>query len=174
MGARGSYNAVTPDDARRLREASGGPDGSERVIDVYHEVCEGIPYTSPWHQALDKSWDNLHRTLTLDNTDEGCLDDDAGDEPWCWCVFGGAQLYFGEDYHLYLIDPDEVAVLAVALADVDELWLRKRFFQLDPKACEYSIDEEEFDYLWSWFRSLPAFFAQAAGAGRSVVFCASL
>src|SRR4051794_37323322 len=124
MGARGSYSAFTALQGQRLLAASrrGGGD-DEQVLELFDSLRGAAYVRGADCQALDKAWDNIHRALTLDNTEDGCLDEDAGDYPFNLLLFGGWKLYHGDDYHLYLIEPDGVAALASALHEVDVLWL---------------------------------------------------
>jgi hypothetical protein len=168
MAGRGGFQAVSAAAALRLRLAS--RDGSdEEVIELFNEVSDLKEYF-----GTDKAWDEFHRICTLDSTAGGQLDSDAGDYPFDMLLFGGEQLYDGDDYHLYLINPDSVADLASALSRVDEAWMRKRYWQLDLHPSDYRMSEEEFDYPFGNTRGLPEFFAKAAGTGKSVVFFAGL
>jgi hypothetical protein len=102
------------------------------------------------------------------------LTPEEGEYPLDTVILSEEQLNQGEDYIHSYREPDLVAHLASELAEVDILWLRKRFFQLDPAHTLEAIDEEEFDYLWGWFQYLPAFYARAAAEGRVVVFAVAL
>jgi hypothetical protein len=173
MGARGGYCAITPGQTRRLLaayETSKDPD--EFVLEVMDALQEEVP--ERWRLFLDSAWDDIHRTLTLDNTPDNKIDIDAGEFPLNLAFFGGQSLYEGGDFHIYLIRPDEVAGLAAALQEVDEPWLRKRFFTIDPATTVGGVDEQTFAYLRNYFRGLPRFFARAAAQGRAVVFEACL
>ena len=167
MGARGGFQVVTAEGAGRLRALA--EDGDEDVIELFDELSDLKEYFD-----TDKAWDEIHRILNLDSEGGGELDPDAGDYPFCLLLFGGEQLYFGDDYHLYLIDPDGVADLASALSRVDEAWMRKRYWQLDLRRPDYWMSEEGFDYPFCNSRGLPEFFARAAAAGKAVVFYAGL
>jgi hypothetical protein len=170
MAGRGGFWVIAPAQMDRLLASCQGDDSDEAVLDTMDAVFGELERGS--YFDTDKAWDNLHRAYNLDDTEDG-LDPEAGDWPFYLLTFGGRQLYFGDDYHLYLIKPDNVAVLASALHEVDEGWLRKRWFSLGPGGY-YDIGEDEFGYLTCNTRGLPAFFARAAAAGLAVLFYASL
>lgn len=172
MGCLGRHIALTQEQVDHLKGIAALGD-EEDLWEAIQEIEEELPEHR--YQDTDKSWDNIHRALTLDNTPGGCLDPDEGDYPLALCVMGGSPLLDGaENYHFYLANPDDVAALAAALADVEQTWVRKRFFTLDPEHTQYSIDEDQFAYLWSWLRHFPAFYARAAGERMYVLFTVSL
>lgn len=170
MGCLGVHFAITVEQMKGLLEAA--EQGDEAVAEFMFDIEEG--WDKEWLQQSDKAWDPIHRALTLDNTDDGCLNDEDGPFPLLLCVMGGQNIYRGDDYHMRLIRPDEVADVAEALEKVSASWFRARLFTIDPENCEYPIDEDEFEYAWSWFRDYPGFFRKAARAGRAVLFTASL
>lgn len=55
-------------------------------------------------------------------------------------------------------------------APLDESWLRDRYLTLDFVGYQGVRDEDDFAYTAGNFDALRAFFAEAAGAGRAVVF----
>ncbi len=183
MGCLGRHLALTEKQVKHLYALSwrGAAEDDEDLDDVDERLWEAIQEIegtlSPRHyEDTDKAWDPLHRALTLDNTIGGQINTGAGTRPLNLVFFDGEDLILDDEapeYSVLLAKPDEVALLASALAEVDELWLRKRFFALDPAACGYDIDEDEFDYAWSNFRGMPAFYARAAGEGRAVLFTVS-
>ncbi len=174
MSSLGRHLSVTPEQAQRLLNIGTGAieieedrSASEVIEEELKEFEEGL--ARRYYFDTDKAWDPIHRALTLDDTPKGRIDVEAGDWPLCLCIFGGEELC-GDDYTARLVLPDEVAQVASALAEVEEAWLRTRFFTLDAKATLYAIDEDEWDYAWSNFRGLPEFFARAAAEGRAVIF----
>jgi hypothetical protein len=165
MGARGYHMAITAELLGRLLELDETAEDYDEVIDLLERF-----YSRGNTALMDKAWDHIHRTLTLDNTPEGKVNPDAGYPPLSWCVLGGAELDIGEDGIAYTLGPHEVAEAASALAQVDERWLRKRFFLLDPEATLFAVNEDDFTYMWSYFLEMRALFARAAAGGRAIVF----
>ncbi len=167
MSCRGVFFALTPEEEKRLRKAQ-RQDGDEGLMEVIEEIEEA------WDRKhlfeTDKAWDPIHRCLTLDNTPRGKLSPTAGRKPLNLLILGGRLLYEGNDYTVNLITRAQVVRLAAALAKITQEWMHERFFQLKAKACQYAIDEDEFDYTWGNFQGLPEFFARAAEEGRSVIF----
>jgi hypothetical protein len=173
MSSLGRHIMLTREQLEHIRALAEDEEAEDPIDDVSNafEEIEG-KLSEKYYYDTDKAWDPIHRTLTLDNTANGKLDVDAGDYPFDLCFFGGEPLVEGSNYTYHLIEPDQVAELASALHGIDEAWFRARFFQLDPKATLYDIDEDEMDYAWGNFSGLPAFFARAAAEGRAVVFSA--
>jgi hypothetical protein len=177
MGCLGRHLALKPEQVQELRDTARaakekGEDHDDALWQAIQELEERLP--SKYYQDTDKSWDNIHRALTLDNTPDGRLDELEGDWPLCLVIMGGDSLGETYDYNIYLVEPDDVAEVAAALHEVDESWVRTRFFQIDPKAAEYSINEDQFDYLWGWLVPLRRFFARAAAERRCVLFTVAL
>ena len=125
-----------------------------------------------WVQETDKSWGAIHRCLT-----DGKLEE--GDTPGHLCVLGATDYFWvvlddGQvDWIVNVLDPGEVRQAAEAIRGIDRAELRRRYDAIDP--AEYDgLVEDDFEYTWSWFPQLQAFFQRAAGAERWVVFLAGL
>jgi hypothetical protein len=60
----------------------------------------------------------------------------------------------------------------------DEAWdaihrcLTNGKLEYGPRECGYPLSDEDFEYTWSNFEGLPAFFESAAKAGRPVIYTA--
>jgi hypothetical protein len=169
MGCLGRHLALTSEQVERLREVAleNEDEPDEAVWDLLQEMEEGLPGGD--YFDTDKAWDGIHRALCLDHTGDGCLDPEAGDWPLGLVILGGESLC-AEDYSVCVVEPDEAAGVASALARVEEAWMRKRYLTLDARNTGYDIDEGDFDYTWSNFAGLAGFFARAAARGRFVVF----
>lgn len=173
MGCLGVHFAITRRQMNRLLQTAWvhGHDRDERDEAVM-ALVEQIE--SAWNREelfeTDKAWDPIHRCLTGDNTPRGKLNPTKGEYPLKLCVMGGEHLYFGDDYTITLIEPEEVRDLARALRPITEEWMRQRFFKLKAKATLYEITDDEFEYVWSNFQGLPAFMAKAARKKRAVIF----
>lgn len=168
MGCLGVHFAVTEDQMRQLLKAA--KRGDEALMDFVGEIEE--EWDRQWLQESDKAWDPIHRALTLDDTGGGRLDVDEGSYPLCVTVMGGEHLYEGDDYSVVLIRPNQVIDLALALEKVNASWVRARLFSLPRRVfgSRSGIDDDDFDYMWSWFHQFPGFFRRAAAAGRAVIF----
>jgi hypothetical protein len=166
MGCLGVHFAITEEQMRRLLKAA--RQGDEEVMEQIEEIEE------EWDERhlceTDKAWDAIHRCLTNDRTPGGQLEPRKGSYPLKLCIMGGKHLHHGTDYTVTLVRPDQVPKVAEALKKVNKKWLRERFFALDPKACEYAITEDEFEYTMGWFQELRKFFARAAKQKRAVIF----
>jgi hypothetical protein len=151
----GVHFAIAADKEKALLAADDKGDG-DTVADLLEEIEED------WDdEALkvdtDKAWDPIHRCLT-----DGSLDPEGGEYPLSHAVLGGRHLH--DDLYVVYVSADEVRDVARALAGVDEAWLRERF---------EALDEDDWDYTWSNFVDVQAFYGRAADAGRAVVFTAT-
>ncbi len=118
-----------------------------------------------WLLELDKSWDAIHRCLT-----DGTLSITGGTPPLNRVILGGRQLYNGDDYIICLVTPIEAKEVALALAKVDEAWLRGRYDAIDEEGYWLAKSDGDFGYTWEYFSGLEGFFSKAADAGRFVLF----
>jgi hypothetical protein len=178
MAGRGGFNAITPEQMGRLlaiRYESDLDDDAcdEAIMEEVSRIEETIDSESLDFLHVDKAWDAIHRCLTGDQTPGGMVNPNSGTGPLKLCVLGGAELMEADHHIITLVKPDEVPRVADALTKIDKAELRKRFFRLDPKAVsDYPIDGDEFEYTWSNFAGLPAFYRRAADSGRAVLFIA--
>ncbi len=159
----GVHFAVPPERERQLLAAA-----DEDDTDALAGLLEDLEET--WDDESlkvdsDKAWDAIHRCLT-----NGTLDPDAGEYPLSLAVLGGRHLH--EDYYVVHVAADEVRDVAQALGGIDEPWLRARFDAIDDPDYAGARDDVDFDYTWSNFEDLQAFYERAAAAGRAVVFTA--
>ncbi|TWT87273.1 hypothetical protein Mal64_28110 [Pseudobythopirellula maris] len=162
MGCLGVHFAVEGEVMERLLAATNDVDRSA----IIEEIEEGGEYDE-WSYDTDKAWDGLHRCLT-----DGNLHWDGGDYPLKLTILGGERLFEGEDYIICLTKPDEVKDVSMALRDLDQEELKRRY-QMIP-AAEYDVElgEDDFGYLWENFEGLRGFYQRASQAGRAVVFTA--
>lgn len=159
MACRGVFFAITDEDAARLLAAK----SDEEVLDLIQEEIEER-WDEDWLQETDKAWDAIHRSLT-----DGTLAC-SGENLLEKCVFGGRQLYQGDDYIVSFITADEVKEVAAAIKGVDETWLRSRYSQIDPDDYQGEVDDEDFEYTWEWFQGVQSFYQKAAAHNRPVIF----
>jgi len=159
MGCRGVYFALTADEEKRLLSAG----SDEAVLEIIQEEIEER-WDEKWAEETDKSWDAMHRCLT-----DGTL----SFEPVSalhQCVLGGKQLYGDDDYIVSFLTAEETRAVAAAIRDIDQGWMREKYFRIDPEDYEFPTTEEDFDYTWEYFQSVKRFFQKAAKAGRAVIF----
>ena len=176
MVARGVHFALT-DRQRQTLEAK--PNDRARIDFVQCEI--EARWETAFLQETDHAWQVIHACLTdwptdrqgfypTKNGDPYILPEDLGSYPLKLCVLGGKRLIQDESqYVIRLIEPREVSDLAPALAAIDRDWMRAKYVQY----CAESIPEfgpTDFDYSWTWFEALRAFFKRMAGNGRSIVF----
>jgi hypothetical protein len=158
----GVHFALSAADCKKLR---GLKDPDERLALIYEDLEEKYLASDKWSFQLDKAWDALHRSLT-----DGRLLYGKGPFPLAYAILGGEQLEVGKNGSACLLTPEQVTAVATALADVTEPWLRKRYFAIDAEKYGSPVSEEDFEYTWSSFQGLPAFFSRAAAAKRAVLF----
>ena len=164
MSQRGVYFALGLEDARKV--AATTSDAELRTI-VQDEIEERGD--EAWLFQVDKGWAGIHRCLT-----DGQLACDNGEYPLRACVLGGKQLHNEDDFVVSFLTSQQVADVASALASVDREWLRERYRAIDPATYGAPATDEEFDYIWTCFSGLPAFFGRAVAAHRAVIFTVDL
>lgn len=156
MTMRGLHLAIDDAAARRLLAA----DGDEAVASLLEEFEETAAEAHSF--ASDKAWDAIHRSMVGGSWDE------EGQPPLSLVV--GGRLLTRTTAFVALIEPQQVAEVAVALASADEQWLRARYFANEFPGYRQGQSEADFDYTWSCFDGLPEFFRRAAAERRWVVF----
>jgi len=162
MACRGVHFALTDEQADRLLEAAEA--GDDALMEVVEEIEEA--WEREWLAETDKAWDGIHRCLT-----DGKLE--WGDTPLHKCILGRFNLHAGDDYLINLLDPNEVAEVAAAVAAIDRDALRRGYDAIDPESYYYLVrSDSDFEYTWTNFVGLRDFFRKAADAGRAVMFTA--
>jgi hypothetical protein len=146
-----TYLALTAEDAGLLRRwhASGA---EATVLARVRDLAAG----SAERLWVDQAWEPIRRCL-------------VGYYP-----LGGGQSVFGRrDYVINLLDADEVAATAAALAEVSRSWLGERWEQRAPRPNPGPVPPvraADFAEIWACFARLAEFFARASGARRWVLF----
>ena len=166
MPCRGVYFALTEDDVKKLMAA----DGHAAVKEIIQEHIEER-WDENWLQETDKAWDAMHRCLT-----DGTLVC-KGKTVLEKCVLGGKQLHQGSEYIISFLTPVEVNEVSETLKPIEQAWfrekyfgLRKRFLWFDLTEYDGPIDEDDFEYTWSYFEQTRKLFEKASRAGRAVIF----
>lgn len=160
MSYRGVHFAITNEERGRLLAAQ----SDEKLLELISDEIEER-WDREWLVQTDKAWDAIHRCLT-----DGKLAYENGGYPLRLCILGGRQLYHGDDYVVSLKESSQCADIAAALGEVDEGWLRKRYFAIVPEDYGRELTEEDFEYTLQWFSELPSFYSKAGKANRSVIF----
>lgn len=166
MACRGMFFAVSKEEEARLLSA---PD-SNTVVEIVTEEIEER-WDEAWLQEMDKSWDAIHRCLgdgSLRNLQPALT---------AKAVLGGRQLSSRSDWIISYLSAAEVKEVAAALPLIDQTELRRRYFGLKKKFLWFDlskldgpIDEQDFEYSWSYFENMRSFFVKAAAADRAMVF----
>jgi hypothetical protein len=157
--------AITPDEMAVVLDAA--DEGDAALDEWFEDVRE--KHKGPWHVEQDKAWELIHRCLTEDHLPNGELDPESGDPPLSFCILGGERLHEDWARSFWLVRPDEVAELASTMHELDEGWLRKRFFGL-PDWQFVNLQEDLFlSWVWDYFRDLCSFYLHAAEHQRAVV-----
>ncbi|CAG1009011.1 hypothetical protein PHYC_03641 [Phycisphaerales bacterium] len=165
MGCLGVHFAITPDQASQFLAAKSDDDLMELMEAIEEDEWDADP-EYPWAYQTDKAWDAIHRCLT-----DGTLAPGAG--PLAMFILGGQDVYKGDDYIVRLVKPEQASAAAQAARQVDEAWMRRRYFAIDPDDYGVVPSEQDFEYTWEWFKDLPEFFGRAAEGGRWIAFTAS-
>jgi hypothetical protein len=157
MACRGVHFALSPDEAEKVVSA----DDDEELMAVVEEIEDR--WDRDWLVETDKAWDAIHRCLT-----GGTLE--YGRTSLHKCVLGEVSRHEGDDYIVNLLGPEEVKEVAAAIGGLDEAWIRRAYFAIDPNDYEMELTEDDFGYTWENFVDLRAFFEKAARHDRAVVF----
>jgi len=120
-----------------------------------------------WGCGTDKAWDAIHRTLT-----DGDLAWRNGQYPLNHIVLGGELLYTKPDYIMSLKTPQQVRDAAAALKGITKEQFRQKYFDIDPEKYGSPVNDQDFDYTWTWFESLREFWYQAVADSRYILFTA--
>src|SRR5258708_6745932 len=82
-------------------------------------------------------------------------------------------LYTQSDHILVLKTPQQVRDIAATMIGIQKGHLQQGYSLITAENCDWERSENDWEYTWSWFFQLPAFFERAANAGRYVVFSAT-
>ncbi len=166
MACRGVLFALTENEEAKLLAAS----SADTVIELVTEEMEGS-WDEDWLQEMDKSWDAIHRCLghgSLKNSQPSIS---------ARAVLGGRQLSDRDDWIISYLSVDEVKGVSAELASIEKSDFRQRYFGLRKKFLWFDItdyagpiDEEDFEYSWSYFEDMRRFYSKAAQANRATVF----
>ncbi|MDQ2821196.1 MAG: YfbM family protein [Pseudomonadota bacterium] len=161
MGMIACFTSLAPTELQHLRDT---PDEIEEFL--YPDDGDSEP---PNYMDLDKAWHGMHYLLT------GTADE--GQQPLSLAVVGGVE--FGPEVGYgaaRFLTPDQVAAIAIALADVTVDDLKQRFDPADMEAKQIYPDviwtrdgSEGLDYVLDVFPSLQAFYAGAAERGEAAI-----
>ena len=144
----------------------------ERIVLEHDE--EGLPelvtedieerYPVEWCCDTDRAWDAIHRAFN-----HSSLSYDFA-TPLQGVILGGKPLYAGDDFTISYKTIVEVRRIQQALAGISEEVFRSLYFAIDPDEYDDPLSEDDFAFSWSNLQDLQAFYARAAGDGRSVIF----
>jgi hypothetical protein len=159
MACRGVYFALSDLESQQLL-------GATHAVVVVFIIKEEIEerWNKEWLQAADKSWDSIHRCLT-----DGSLNC-KGTSVLEKFVLGGKQLYDENDYIVSYLTPDDVVEVSSAATAITKEWFRQRYFGLIKSDYDGRIDEQTFEYSWTYFDNIRTFLQKAAMARRPVIF----
>ncbi|MEV6492765.1 DUF1877 family protein [Actinoplanes sp. NPDC051633] len=101
---------------------------------------------------------------------DGTLDPDGADCLLSHAVLGGRHLH--DEYYVVYVSAAETRDVAAALLAVDPGWLRRRFDAINDPDCAGAQDDTDFEYTWTNFVDVRAFYQRAAAARRAVIFTA--
>lgn len=175
----GVHFAITEEQKAKLLSFDNDDD---RIRYVKEDIEQS--WDEPHLVETDKAWDAIHRCLSDFPPDTPwfypvdpehgayALPEDHGSYPLKLGVLGGRKVNDEEfDYFIRLVEPQEVADLAAALAPIDEAWMREKYFR-HCKGAWPEYGEEDFEYTWAYFGALREFYQRMAGNGRAVIFTA--
>lgn len=118
---------------------------------------------------LDKSWDAIHRAFC-----DGELLFNDGKSPFSFIILNGEILYgdtdLEDDYIVSFKNADQVAAVSEVLKKISKEEFKEKYFKIDEEKYGFPVNEEDFEYTWSWLESTFEFWDYAAKHGLSVIF----
>ena len=163
MPRRGTFYAITPEEAERLLALVGNDaELARECLELYTPERQRARFIAP----VDHAWEILHRCLG-DGTLRGI---GAGSSPLTRCVLGGKSLHQGKEYIVCYVTPEQADEVADELDEIDVDWLAERYRNLPSAGYTGPIDNEDFQYTWDYFTSVRNLYSKAAADGRGVVF----
>jgi hypothetical protein len=165
MSRRGTFYAITPDEAERLLSLVGDDAAlAKEALEYFSFERQRAHFITP----VDKTWDPMHRCLT-DGTLRAL---GTGTTPMALCVLGGRSLHAGDGAIICYVAPDQVPQVAQTLDEIEIQWFVSRFSSLPSTGYTGLINNEEFQFLWEYFTSVRNLYSKAAESNRAVVFVA--
>jgi hypothetical protein len=162
MGFYGNHFALSKEQADQLCEFISD---DEEIWEMFFGE-EGPRWEKQWMVNDDKFWDGLHRCLT-----DGRLY--TGTSPLHGVILGRDSWYEDDDYHVNVLDLDEVPKVLAAMLEIDKAWFRTRYDTLDQKECDWQLCDDDFEGHWLCFTRIRSLFKKAVAARRWVVFAAN-
>ena len=165
MSCLGVHFALTEDDVAALESLE---DEQDRLAHL-QEVLEAKYFddAKTYIAESDKSWDAMHRTLS-----DGELTWEGGTYPLNHTVLGGKILYTEDDYIMSLKTPEQVSAVSTELQSITEAEFRRRFDLIDKNSYLGDLDDDEFEYTWTWFQNVRELYSRASAEHRYVLFTA--
>ncbi|WP_300369726.1 DUF1877 family protein [Brachyspira sp.] len=167
MGCLGMFFALSDKDLNKLLKTSRleRPDFvTEYLEEIYFEKHTKYVY------ELDKSWDTMHRCLSND----GLLVFGDDNYPLGSIIMGGDVLYGNgddeEDYIITLKKENMVKDIAKKIETITKEKFKEKYFKIDEKDYEYTLNDEDFEYTWDYFYRSIEFWTNASQSNRSVIF----
>src|SRR5262249_44837646 len=112
--------------------------------------------------------DPIHRCLT-----DGELH--YGRSPLHRCVLGTKNWLGESNWHfLNYVTPEDVQRVMAALERVDQPFLRRNYEKIDPVAYTWKKGDEDFGFVWAFFKGVRRFCQRGAWEARAVLFSCDL
>ncbi|MES9541415.1 MULTISPECIES: YfbM family protein [unclassified Actinomadura] len=154
----GVHFAITDEQERAL--LAGDEDAVAELLEDLEENWED----DHLKVDTDKAWEAVHRCLG-----DGTLDYEG--YPLSHAVLGGRHLH--QEFYVVHVSAAEVRDVAEALRPLDKGRLRQRYDTLPPDDHAGPRGDQDFEYTWTNFADVRAFYQRAAKAGRAVIFTAT-
>jgi len=161
MSMIGNFVALSPGALQRLI-------AEPSAIPEFLHPKEGQE-TPPNHLDIDKSWHGIHFLLTGDTW--------SGEPPLAHVILGGIAI--GDDIGYgpaRYLTPDEVRVIAQALAGVTREQLEKRYLpatlekaEIYPTGIWEAEGNDALEYLLQYYEPLVGFYRDAAARGDAII-----
>lgn len=155
---KGFHYAIKLQSMKRLIKSVGKND----ILHIVQEELE-LESNQGWTHETDMAWEAIHQSLTQAQLDLQLASLRA-------CVLGGEKLYEESRQVVSLLRPTLVKEVANSLSKLTLEELKRGYEAIDESDYSGDLSEDDFDYIWDWYKDLPEFFSKAADSGRAVIF----
>ena len=145
------------------------------IVEYVQEDIEEIYFTTEQHinpcVEVDKAWDAIQRAFSEGECD---LANVRGSYPSNMIILGGEILYGDkekeDDYIISLKNPTEVIDVYKFLSELSEAEFRELYFKIDTEKYGFDVDEQDFEYTWTWLSGTVPFWKCVSEKNISVIF----
>ena len=166
MSCRGVFFAIDDKTVETLRKMK-----KSDIVEYVQENIEEVYFEEFEHQVaeIDKAWDAIQRAFS-----ESELNPEKGSYPSNLIILGGEILYGlkekEDDYIITLKNPAEVTDIYNFLSGLNKSTFKELYFKIDKDKYGFDVDEQDFEYTWTWLSGTIDFWMNSSNKKLSVIF----